>query len=476
MDVRCDRCQTEYELDDDSVTETGASVQCTTCGHTFVVGPDGAVVAGQRTPPGGTIEMAAGPQVPEWLLATEDGQTHRFRDLTTLQKWVVERKVTREDRVSHKGGLWRHLAEVPELDPFFEVVAQADRARSADLAHRSPAPSPVPGAIPQAARGTAPGRAPVGARQPGATPQPHVEGVAGRGRSARRDSMGAPLLDPSAADDRYETMAILPNNRLLKIAGATGIIGLAVTAAYVGFKQPHWLPFFSRPTEAPRVAEAHPAPPPPPATLPVPLPPVAAVPPPAPPSAAATAPVIEALPSKAAAAPPPVERAAAEPPAHARSYERLVADADRLMENGQTARAQRLLDEALAQQPNGVAAITGSAYLQLDRQKALAAISTFKRALGLSPEYPPALFGLAEAYRAQGEVAQAADNYRKYLGVAPGGPDAPAARRQLKDIESSAPRKAPPASAGDSEPPPSAKESAKAEPPAPSADDQPGAP
>ena len=37
MDVRCDRCQTEYELDDASVAERGASVQCTTCGHTFIV-------------------------------------------------------------------------------------------------------------------------------------------------------------------------------------------------------------------------------------------------------------------------------------------------------------------------------------------------------------------------------------------------------------------------------------------------------
>ena len=37
MDVRCDRCQTEYELDDASVADGGASVQCTNCGHTFVV-------------------------------------------------------------------------------------------------------------------------------------------------------------------------------------------------------------------------------------------------------------------------------------------------------------------------------------------------------------------------------------------------------------------------------------------------------
>src|SRR6185369_13593508 len=136
MDVRCDRCETEYELDDDSVTEGGASVQCTTCGHTFVVGPDGVTIAQiVPTPPGGLADL--GPQAADWLLATEDGQTHRFRDLTTLQKWVVERKVTREDRVSQKGGRWRPLGEVSELEPFFEVVAQADRARAAELARRS---------------------------------------------------------------------------------------------------------------------------------------------------------------------------------------------------------------------------------------------------------------------------------------------------------------------------------------------------
>src|SRR3954468_12805697 len=106
MDVRCDRCQTEYELDDDSVTDGGASVQCTTCGHTFVVGPDGVTIAQiVPTPPAGLSDLMA-PQAADWLLATEDGQTHRFRDLTTLQKWVVERKATREDRVSQRGGPW----------------------------------------------------------------------------------------------------------------------------------------------------------------------------------------------------------------------------------------------------------------------------------------------------------------------------------------------------------------------------------
>src|SRR5258708_2797466 len=127
MDVRCDRCQTEYELDDRSVTDAGASVQCTSCGHTFVVSRQG---ISQPPPPSrpGTPAMGlpqTDPAPADWLLATEEGQTHRFRDLTTLHKWIVERKVTREDRISQKGGPWRQLGDLLDLAPFFDVVSQA---------------------------------------------------------------------------------------------------------------------------------------------------------------------------------------------------------------------------------------------------------------------------------------------------------------------------------------------------------------
>ena len=99
MDVRCDRCQTEYELDDASVTATGASVQCTTCGHTFVVAPPRAGgTPGPLSSPG-----SSGNPTPSWMLTTEEGKTHRFRDSQTLQKWVVERRVTRGDRVCPPG-------------------------------------------------------------------------------------------------------------------------------------------------------------------------------------------------------------------------------------------------------------------------------------------------------------------------------------------------------------------------------------
>src|SRR5256885_21570 len=101
MDVRCDRCETEYELDDAIVTDAGASVQCTTCGHTFMVTRWPSAPQSQRglTPPGGNAD-SDGPNVPEWTLSTDDGKVHRFRDLITLQKWIVERKVSRTERIS----------------------------------------------------------------------------------------------------------------------------------------------------------------------------------------------------------------------------------------------------------------------------------------------------------------------------------------------------------------------------------------
>ena len=85
----------------------------------------------------------------------------------------------------------------------------------------------------------------------------------------------------------------------------------------------------------------------------------------------------------------------------------------------------------------------------LDRHKPLAAIDTFKRALNISPGHPPALFGLGEAYRLEGQPTQAIAAYKRYLETAPSGADAPAARRQLRDLEGQAPSRA----AASTEPP-----------------------
>src|SRR5262245_15710299 len=37
MDVRCEKCQTEYELDESRLKPGGVTVKCTNCGHMFKI-------------------------------------------------------------------------------------------------------------------------------------------------------------------------------------------------------------------------------------------------------------------------------------------------------------------------------------------------------------------------------------------------------------------------------------------------------
>jgi predicted Zn finger-like uncharacterized protein len=440
MDVRCDRCQTEYELEDDSVAEQGASVQCTTCGHTFVVSrskPD-------RTPtPGPTTEMSA----PAWVLTTDEGKTHRFRDPTTLQKWIVERRVGRNDRVTPPGATARRLGDMDELRPFFDLVDQADRASVSRVAR--PTQPETPQRLSAGARGYS-------------TPDEDDDDVLMGGRRSRgggqrgRGGYGGRLDSDIAAG--LSTMGVddsiglvLPERKFGKyLARGLVLAALAVGAWFLGSKSGASKNFASAPTPAPVLTPPMP-PPPAPAPVVTPTAPPAAIPPATPP--VATAPPVAAAPTSKT---PPPEDVAPEPlpparqsgraagsadaPVRGRSYEQLVADADRALEHGNTAKAQKAIDEALRLQPNGVAVVTSNGYLLLDKQKPLAAVGEFKRALNLAPNFPQALFGLGEAYRASGNSAQAIDAYKRYVAAAPTGADAPAANRQIRELEGQAPR------------------------------------
>jgi predicted Zn finger-like uncharacterized protein len=458
MDVRCDRCQTEYELDDESVAEGGASVQCTSCGNTFVVGRQ----RQPATPPPAapTVKPAtAGPITSSWMLTTEEGKTHRFRDSTTLQKWVVERRVGRMDRVCPPNGTWRRLGDVDELRPFFDVVDQADRAAAAARLARPTRP--------ETPRASAQGRSTY------VSADDDDDDIL-TSRRPRQSAVSASFANLSAEED-LAAAGLGPRHGGRKLAVGVVVV-LGVLAAYLGFKGPSGF-------RLPWARPAAPAAPIAAAPRPAPAAPIAAAPPPAAPAPAA--PVAPTHPSAAtsdpplapaapaavqpAAAAPPVARGAppadeptppvAEPSPHAaeaghpKSYERLVADADHALENGQSAKAQKLYDEALRLQPNGVAAVTGTAYLLLDRQKPLAAIDMFNRALGMSPGFAPALFGVGEAYRLEGQPAKAVAAYKRYLEASPTGADAPAARRQMRELDGQA-AVAGPSHAEASSPPP----------------------
>jgi len=447
MDVRCDRCQTEYELDDSSVAERGASVQCTTCGHTFVVSRE---TGATPTPtPGLAVEASA----QSWLLTTEEGKTHRFRDPTTLQKWIVERRVGRDDRVTPPSGGPRRLGDMDDLRPFFELVDQADRAAASATASRLARPTQPE--TPQRMNMPVRGYASPDEDDDDVMASHRSRGGAQRGRPNRIDSDMA--LVTMGIDDSIDV--VLPQRRTgRKIAVVLVLGGLAAAAAYMGagggsFRLSQLLGTAPAPAPVTAPPAAPTAPPPATATAPAAPPsqaPGAAATPPAtatPPPAAATAPEParaappeEPAPEPMPPARPPARAAAAESPVRGRSYEQLVAEADRALENGNTAKAEKAVAEALRLQPSGVAAVTSSGYVMLDKQKPLAAIGQFKRALNLAPNYPQALFGLGEAYRSAGDTAQAVDAYKKYLAAAPGSPDAPAARRQIRDLESLPPR------------------------------------
>jgi predicted Zn finger-like uncharacterized protein len=154
------------------------------------------------------------------------------------------------------------------------------------------------------------------------------------------------------------------------------------------------------------------------------------------------APVVAAapVPTPAAAAPPPVKKPAAdEEPAVGGDYNKLVAQADRLSENGQNDRARKLYERALTVNPHGVEALTGLGYVDLDSERFMAALDHFRQALSAVPEYGEALIGLAEAYKMRGDKVHAVEFYKRYLKSQPGGEKAAMAQKNIRDLEAHLP-------------------------------------
>jgi len=122
MDVRCEKCHTEYELEESKVTEAGVTVKCTSCGNLFKIKRKTAQPP-PRPPEPPPTDMGG-----MWLIRSPGGENRRFRELTTLQQWIVERKVTRNAEISRTGDTWKKLGDIAELAAFFAIVDQAQAA------------------------------------------------------------------------------------------------------------------------------------------------------------------------------------------------------------------------------------------------------------------------------------------------------------------------------------------------------------
>jgi predicted Zn finger-like uncharacterized protein len=152
MDIKCEKCGTEYEFDDSRVTEDGVTVKCSTCGHLFKIRKKSFVLTEPvvlAKKDGGADDEPTARGGKNWMVRKADGTILSFKELTTLQKWIVERRVSREDEISKSGENWKRLGGIAELASFFYVVDQA-----APVPSPQPAPAktfgtqPLPAAVP----------------------------------------------------------------------------------------------------------------------------------------------------------------------------------------------------------------------------------------------------------------------------------------------------------------------------------------
>ncbi len=232
MDVRCEKCQTEYELDEARLKPGGVTVKCTNCGHMFKIrkrsntNVNAAAPPRSRTPsrggggpaharPDSMLEEAPtrpmigddGPTMErQWLIRLENGEQKSCRELATLQQWIVANVVTRESLISRTGKTWKRLGDIAELAQYFDVADEARTTHERRASASKPPQSTMLGVggsptnAPMAAGGTIlpdddeqpTHRAPRASRPP--TAPPPVPG--GPGRGARRPTTQPPPPPP----------------------------------------------------------------------------------------------------------------------------------------------------------------------------------------------------------------------------------------------------------------------------------------
>lgn len=125
MKVLCDNCKAQFVIDDSRVPETGMAVKCSQCQHLFVVKKSQEPLTVE---PVSVDSISAAPKTepePYWTLRRTDGETFPFKEISTLQRWVVEHKALQYDEVSNDGRTWKKLIDLPELAPFLNIVKRA---------------------------------------------------------------------------------------------------------------------------------------------------------------------------------------------------------------------------------------------------------------------------------------------------------------------------------------------------------------
>ncbi|HEX5059245.1 MAG TPA: zinc-ribbon domain-containing protein [Kofleriaceae bacterium] len=237
MDVRCEKCQTEYELDESRLKPGGVTVKCTNCGHMFKirkrantnVGLAGSSaqanpVDNRRSPSGkqptvradsvaeAPVKIADLPSGPtsagerQWQVRLENGETKTCRELVALQQWIVAGIATRESLISRTGKTWKRLGDIDELAQYFVIADEARSQRSVKPTPKPPAPAATmlgvgrPGGVDEEE-----GRATGNYRARPPTPPPPAAPKPSTAPSAIAQTELAPTSQPSMAQKRPPT-------------------------------------------------------------------------------------------------------------------------------------------------------------------------------------------------------------------------------------------------------------------------------
>jgi len=447
MDVRCERCRAQYVVDDARVSEAGVKVACTQCGHGFLLRKKTLAITvplkgGDPDVPIPVADLAAqrgAPEAPgaevaprsEWRLRQTGGAVFPFRELSTLQRWIVERKASRDDEVAAagEGDAWRRLGDIPELQSFFKLLEKAQRRAEPN---------------PEAAVDAPPARS-----RPGLEDPAWASGPASPTRRVTRSA-----VRPAPRRRRVVWVALL----------VLGLLGVAAMTVYLRRKAEADAAVHAESAEAAALAalaaaKPTPAPSRPPRQepKPEPRPEPAKEPPsdsapeagPAPASstAAATEPdpaapggssvtTSQAEPASVTPATPPP---AAPPPSRrdvaASALRGVLARAREQRDRGRCEAALDLYGQALALDGRNATALSGRGACYLELSRYVQAEASFVGALDSDPRNAEALYGMAETYRYMGRKDDAVTFYEKFLAVRPTGDDAAAARRLISQLK-----------------------------------------
>jgi len=416
MDVRCERCSAEYALEESRVTEAGLSVKCSRCGNVFMVRKTAVAVA---EPIPAASETRSAPRLSvarrtggvegsqHWRVRQASGNLITFRELTTLLRWIVERKLSRDDEISLTGENWKRLGGIKELSSFFQVVDEAQRAALLEQPFREPGSASAPKE--KTGEPIPPGEVPsVVVSLDDSSPAPGFE------------TTGIPELEAG-------TLKGGPNRSLSVVLLLTLLGGVS----YLAYRYFVWVPQWQRQEQLEASHRSQAVSPPREGDTPDQLASQGAVAPqvPAPTGEG------ESAPTKADEVEPARAPAEAAPTKSAETFDSYMNKAVQLREREQPRDALQLYQKAHELEPARPEPLAGRGLALLDLGQTAPAIAAFEQALQIDPRFGLALMGLAEAYRAEGKKEQAIRYYEEYLADVPDGPKAQVAKAAIKALQ-----------------------------------------